>query len=325
MEELTVWVLADAAAGNRRQAQALARAMGFSQTRAIECRLSPPWSWWAPRGARWLESALPAEVVAAARTRSPEIAIGCGRIAAAWTAWLRARHRTFAVQVLDPRIDPTHWDVIVCPAHDRLEGPNVLSMLGSIHDFDPQVLGAEAQHRPDLLALPRPLTAVLVGGPTRAQRLDRAYVAALARQLEGWRDGGSLAVIASRRTPPDLHDALRALVGGRPGLAWFGPSDGVNPYPAVLGAADRIVVTPDSVNMGSEACASGKPVHVFAAKPIAGKLAYFHEALVAGGHARPLGRASVEWSPVPLVELPAVATEIRRRFEAIRHAGARRP
>jgi mitochondrial fission protein ELM1 len=325
MEDLTVWVLADTAAGNRRQAQALARAMGFSQTRAIECGLSPPWSWWAPRGARWLESALPAEVVAAARARPPEIAVGCGRVAAAWTAWLRARHGTFAVQILDPRISTSHWDLIVCPAHDRLESSNVLSMLGSIHDFDPQGLGAEARHRPDLLALPRPLTAVLVGGPTRAQRIDRAYVAALARQLAGWRDGGSLAVIASRRTPPDLHDALRALVDDRPGLAWFGPSDGPNPYPAVLGAADRIVVTPDSVNMGSEACASGKPVHVFAARPIAGKLAYFHEALAAGGHTRPLGRVPAEWTPVPLVELPAIATETRRRFEATRRAGSERP
>lgn len=318
MDATTSWVLADAAAGNRRQARALARALGLARAREVECRLSPPWSWWAPRGARWLESALPAEVVGAARISPPDIAIGCGRIAAAWAAWLRARHGTFAVQILDPRINPSHWDVIVCPAHDRLEGRNVLSMLGSIHDFDPQALGAEAQTRPDLLALPRPLTAVLVGGPTRAQRIDGAYVAALARQLQGWRDDGSLAVIASRRTPPDLHDALRALVGDRPGLAWFGPSDGPNPYPAVLGAADRIVVTPDSVNMGSEACASGKPVHVFAAKPIAGKLAYFHEALAAGGHTRQMGRVPTEWTPVPLVELPAVATEIRRRFEATR-------
>jgi len=318
MDETTVWVLADAAAGNRRQAQALARAMGFSQTRAIECQLSPPWSWWAPRGARWLEPALPTEVVEGARISPPDIAIGCGRIAAAWTAWLRARHATFAVQVLDPRIDPSHWDVIVCPTHDRLEGPNVLSTLGSIHDFDPPTLAAQALARPDLVALPRPLTAVLVGGPTRAQRIDHAYVAALARQLEGWRDGGSLAVITSRRTPPDLHDALRALVDGSPGLAWFGPSDGPNPYPAVLGAADRIVVTPDSVNMASEACASGKPVYVFAAEPVAGKLALFQEALMAGRHALPMSLSPTEWKPVPLVELPAIAAQIRHRFESTR-------
>ena len=41
---------------------------------------------------------------------------------------------------------------------------------------------------------------------------------------------------------------------------WNGPGDGENPYQGYLAAADRIVVTPDSVNMLSEACAAGKPV-----------------------------------------------------------------
>jgi mitochondrial fission protein ELM1 len=318
MDRPIVWVLADAAAGNRRQADALARALGFDVARAFECRLSPPWSWWAPRGARWLGRVLPKPLLDAARTAPPDLVIGCGRIAAAWTAWLRARHRSFAVQILDPRISPAHWDVIVCPQHDRLEGPNVLRTLGSIHDFDPAGLAAQARSRPDLLALPRPLTAVLVGGPTRAQRIDRAYVEALALRLERWREGGSLLVIGSRRTPPELHDPLRALLAGGPGLAWFGPDDGPNPYPAALGVADRIVVTPDSVNLTSEACASGKPVHVFAPAPIAGKLARFHAALTAGGHARPMGAAPESWTPQPLVEAPAIAAEIRRRFEAAR-------
>jgi mitochondrial fission protein ELM1 len=316
MDTPVAWVLADAAAGNRRQAEALARALGVRVVRRVVCRLGPPWSWWAPRGARWLGRALPPAIVDAARTESPALAIGCGRIAAAYTAWLRARHGTYAVQILDPRIDPGHWDVVVCPRHDRRDGPNVIQTLGSIHDFDPQVLGAAARARPDLLSLPRPVTAVLVGGPTRAQRIDADYVEALARRLPAWRCGGSLVVTASRRTPPALVEALRALVGRGPGLVWCGPDDGANPYPALLGVAERIIVTPDSVNLASEACASGRPVHVFAPRPIRGKLARFHEALVTGGHARPMGAAPEAWTPTPLIELPAIAAEVRRRFEA---------
>jgi mitochondrial fission protein ELM1 len=322
MDVPVAWILADAAAGNRRQAEALARALDVRVVRMVECRLRPPWSWWAPRGSRWIGPALPQELANAARTEPPAIAIGCGRIAAAFTAWLRVRHGAYAVQILDPRIDPGHWDVVVCPRHDRRDGPNVIQTLGSIHDFDPPRLAEAARARPDLLSLPRPVTAVLVGGPTRAQRIDADYVAALARRLSAWRSGGSLVVTASRRTPRAVVEALRALVAGGPGFAWAGADDGPNPYPALLGAADRIIVTPDSVNLVSEACASGRPVHVFAPRPIRGKLARFHEALVAGGHSRPMGEAPEAWIPTPLVELPAIAAGVRRRFEETR-AGRR--
>lgn len=321
MDRGTAWVLSDAVAGNRRQAEALARALGVPIARMVECRLPPPWSWWAPRGARWLDRALPDELIDAARRAPPALAIGCGRIAAAVSAWLRARHGAFAVQILDPRIDPACWDVIVCPRHDRLAGANVIETLGSIHDFEPARLAEAARARNDFLALPGPVTLVLVGGSTRAQRIDRAYVDALGRRLAAWREGGSLVVIASRRTPPAIHASLRALLAESPGHVWAGPADGPNPYPAVLGRADRIVVTPDSVNLASEACASGRPVYVFAPRPVRGKLARFHESLFAAGHARPMGPEPEAWTPVPLIESPAIAAEIRRRFEAARTRG----
>jgi mitochondrial fission protein ELM1 len=92
----------------------------------------------------------------------------------------------------------------------------------------------------------------------------------------------------------------------------------------VLGAADRIVVTADSVNMASEACASGRPVFLCAPDGVRGKLARFHASLVAGGHARWLTAAPETFEPVPLVELPAVAAEVRRRFLASRPARAER-
>src|SRR5262249_1170230 len=38
---------------------------------------------------------------------------------------------------------------------------------------------------------------------------------------------------------------------------------GDNPYLAFLGLADAIIVTGDSISMLAEACATGKPVHIF--------------------------------------------------------------
>lgn len=45
-----------------------------------------------------------------------------------------------------------------------------------------------------------------------------------------------------------------------PHVLWTG--EGPNPYYAFLGLAEAILVTADSVNMVSEACGTGKPVHI---------------------------------------------------------------
>src|SRR5690606_33845966 len=68
-------------------------------------------------------------------------------------------------------------------------------------------------------------------------------------------------------------------LAGTPGLAWRGTHDGPNPYPGLLAWADRIVCSPDSVNMVSEACATRVPVHVFDADRIDGRPRRFLDAL----------------------------------------------
>lgn len=160
------------------------------------------------------------------------------------------------MQILDPRIDPRHWDLVVAPAHDGLRGDNVVPVLGSLNPVDDAWLADAADRFPAVLALPRPRVALLVGGPTRhvpwsAARMREAAAALRQQVLAG---GGSLLATVSRRTPVEVREGLRDQLRGLPGLFWAG--DGANPYPALLAAADRLVCTPDSVNMVSEACAT---------------------------------------------------------------------
>ena len=46
--------------------------------------------------------------------------------------------KTFTVQILDPRIDPTLFDAVVAPRHDGLEGPNVIRTLGALIQQHPE-------------------------------------------------------------------------------------------------------------------------------------------------------------------------------------------
>ena len=209
------------------------------------------------------------------------------------------------VQILDPRIDPAHWDTVIAPRHDQLAGPNVLTPLGSLNPVDEDWLADGRDACPAFEELPQPRVGVLLGGPRRQLALDADYARELAAHLRGrhGREGGSLFVLASRRTPPDVLEILRQALAEAPGLVWSGPDDGRNPYPGVLGWADRLVVTPDSVNMLSEACATGCPVETFVAAPLPAKLARFHQALREAGRLHDLddGEAATPLPPPPFI------------------------
>jgi hypothetical protein len=307
--------VSDARAGNLRQAQALAEALAPGHVDT--CILQPRWPWrlFAPLRAPGSDRAFGADFSAVA-TDAPAIAIGCGRQAALATRLLRARGAR-VVQVLDPRIDPSHWDLLVVPQHDRVRGANVLTMLGSLHPVDAGWLAHAREAFASFATLPRPRTVVLLGGSSRHVRFDRESFERLASSLEAAfaRDGGSLLLTTSRRSPRELRAALRHRYPGTPGLAWLGPEDGENPYAGMLAWADRIVCSPDSVNMISEACATDVPVHVFDPARARGRLKAFLDSLLARGRIRALDARLATFDVEPLRETARVAAAVRERLD----------
>lgn len=310
-----VAVLTDGHAGNRRQALALAGALDAGTV--IQTILQPraPWRWASPRllpgGAHGLGAGF-----AALLDRPPALAIGCGRQAALATRLLRERG-TQTVQILDPRIDPHHWDVVVAPEHDRLQGANVVRLLGSLHPVDARWL-AQAQGRfPAFGALARPRIALLVGGPSPHARFDRAVLEQCCDAIRTAcaRDGGSVLASTSRRSPVEWRQALRARLEGVPGSVWTGDAaDSDNPYPGMLAWADRIVCTADSVNMLSEACATQVPVHGAGVDALHGRPRAFVDALLRSGRIRMLDEGFADFPVTPLRETARVADEVRRRL-----------
>lgn len=309
------WVVTDGAAGNRRQALALAEAL-TPAIRELVVELRAPWSWFAPRlfpGARMAlgsgdDALLPPW---------PQLVIGCGRHAAWATRQIRrwSAGRTLAVQILDPRLDPSHWDLVIAPRHDGLHGDNVLNPLGSLNPIDDAWLDDGRGAFSQFANLPGPRLGVLIGGNRRGTPFDGAAMeafigAVLARHQ---RDGGSVLVVASRRTPAASLPRLREGFAGLPGLVWTGSADGANPYPGILGWADRLVVTPESVNMLSEACATGRPVHTVVTTPLPAKLERFHAELRSAGLLHDIGAELPEWQR-PLRETATIAGEVRRHL-----------
>jgi mitochondrial fission protein ELM1 len=315
------WVITDAAAGNQRQALALAEQLGLPVRHLI---LEPrrPWSWLAPRLMLGGGQGEPATQHQAFSPPWPGVAIGCGRAAALFTRLLRplSDGQCYTVQILDPRMDPAHWDLVIAPRHDRVSGAHVVRPLGSLNPIDDAWLADGRASCPSFADLPRPRVGVLLGGPRQGIALDAAYAGELLiRLLEvRGREGGSLLVLASRRTPPAVMEIFRDALKDAPGLVWADRADGINPYPGVLGWADRLLVTPDSVNMLSEACATGCPVQTFVNAPLPAKLARFHQALREAGLLQQIDEPACAERPPPLRETTAIAGTLRERIHAAR-------
>ena len=314
MDSTQLWTLTDGHAGNRRQADALAAALDCGPATDWSLRPRLPWRLFAPHRFAGAGNAF-GPAFAQALDHPPRLAIGCGRQAALATRLLRERGGK-VVQILDPRIDPEYWDVVIAPEHDNLQGSNIIPLLGSLNPVDDLWL---RQARAAFIAfaeLPQPRTAVLLGGRSAHARFDRSAFEVLASKLEVSlaRDGGSVLVTTSRRTPADLIAALRHRYVETPGLVWCGEADGANPYAGVLAWADRIVCSPDSVNMVSEACATTAPVFVFDPQRVSGRPRRFLDSLLQNGRIRAMDTALATYPVEPLRETARVAAIVRERL-----------
>jgi mitochondrial fission protein ELM1 len=139
-----------------------------------------------------------------------------------------------------------------------------------------------------------------------AERLA-ADLAAVARAT-----GGGLAVTASRRTPTSAMARIRTALAGEHVLFFDG--DGPNPYLGYLAWADAVIVTADSVNMVTEATATGGPVYVVDLEGGSAKFDRFHAAMREAGYTRPFAGRLEDWRYPPPDETARAAAEIARRM-----------
>lgn len=242
----------------------------------------------------------------------PDLLIATGRLSVLASLFVRqSSPRTRRVQIQNPGISPSHFDLVIAPMHDDLWGANVISTIGALHRATPERLALEAARLAARVAgLPRPFIGVLIGGANAAYRFGAEEARALGTALksEAARSGGSLLVTPSRRTGEENVAILRQALGDAPGFVWDGAGD--NPYFGILGVADVLVATADSVNMITEACATGKPVYIYALPGESEKFDQFHEALTLRGYAR-MYEGSLESFPVNrLYEMTRVARAV---------------
>ncbi len=329
----SVWAVSDDRAGNCAQVRAIVQALGETsrwmriahiagqghRETPIVLSPAPPWTWLPSK--HWVLPRLALNAAQRAELSSPwpNIWIGAGRRTAPYTAALRdwSQGKTFCVQILDPKMPPESFDLLVTPEHDGVQGETVLHTVGSPAYFSPDDIeqaGMTFAHLADERAKS---VVVILGGDSRTHQFTMGAAETLAQQLQvlsgkGWR----LRITASRRTPAPVIARMRELADRVGGLFWAGPEDGENPYLAWLIYSDMAIVTEDSANMLSDAAYHGLPMHIARLSGRAPKFDRLHESLIARGCARWFDGTLEGWAYEPLREADRVADAIVARLLA---------
>lgn len=256
----------------------------------------------------------------------PDLVICTGRRMSMVALWIQKQSRghTRIVLVGKPRRLLSRFALVIAALqYDLPERDNIMRITLPLMRLDAAELEAEALAWKDRLgALPRPLTAVLVGGPVRVAVFDAKATRRLAEGVRRIheRDGGTLYVVTSRRTQPHVVKALKAALPDGSLLHRF-DQGGDNPYRALLARADRFVVTSDSLSMMAEVARLGRVLAIFTLSPSRWRwgrlirrprnLDALPALLFERGLAVPLGEPFREPAGPPPDALPEVARRIR--------------
>lgn len=307
----------DGGAGMASQVQGLLRAAGASVS-LVQAPLKAPWKWLWPGiipTRDWIFES-PALVQP---SQPPDLVVTSGRqsIMASLALKRRFGDRVFTVHTQDPRISPSSFDLVACPAHDGLRGPNVIGTLGAIHHITAELLAEAAAKGPigGLERLTRPFVLVLLGGPTRNYAFSSVELTDFQDRLEAAShlSGHALAVLPSKRTPSAWVDSFLARFGSDH-FVWTG--HGTNPYLAGLALSSHIIVTADSVNMISEAAATGKPVYAEMMTPRreSHRFVRFHTSFQQAGISHPFEASLDTWRYTPPDATRQIAEAIRQQM-----------
>jgi len=316
----TCWCLTDGRPGMENQAVGLAEAMGLTPV-VKRVVLKTPWRIASPHITAFKRFAF-SKKGDPVDPPWPDILIATGRPSILPSLYVKGQSggRTFTVQLQDPVSLRWRFDRIVVPAHDGLAGENVIVMDGALHRITPTKLAGEAPRWAEAFAaIPQPRLSVLLGGDNSRYRFRETEARGLATQLKALAGQGyGLLITGSHRTGEGNLAIFREALAGC--AAFISDGGGDNPYFGMLAHADAFIVTCDSVNMITEACSTGKPVHVVPL-PAQGrrvserdKFSRFQRGLEESGRIRFFNGEIETWAFEPLREMERIAGLIQEAY-----------
>ena len=295
---MKIWGISNGSKGSDIQLEAISRALSHDVS-YFHANLSFPWSAVAPYKIAELG------VVGDKRFKPPfpDMVIACGRRAVPAARYLKRRSagKCFTVFLQNPIINPKVFDFVWAPAHDEVTGDNVMTTILGPHGLTHESLKSEVaswQKRLSPSIVDGKIVGILIGGPNKYYDFDKLEMQNLASNLLMLAQQGHRLIISlSSRSRDDYVNILRKTLAEHDYYLWHGKGD--NPYKAILGIADHLIVTGDSVNMIGEACFPGVPVQVYFLRGHSRRFNRFYEHLLAGNYVKPFEGKLESWDYEP--------------------------
>ena len=193
-----------------------------------------------------------------------DIIISCGRKSVIPSIHLKnsSKKRVLNIHIQDPKVNLDHFDFIVVPEHDSIEGKNVITTKGAIHYLTEKDITQNKEYLESFIKKDeREICTLILGGPTKyydysSKNLENIFLT-LSKLLKD--SNLQLVVIPSMRTPKKTIDFAKE---------YFGENHTIinnidkKAYLSALSISKNIVVTCDSSSMISEAALTGKPIYI---------------------------------------------------------------
>ena len=193
-----------------------------------------------------------------------DLIISCGRKSIIPSIHLKniSNKKVFNIHIQDPKINFNHFDFIVAPEHDGINGSNVITTKGAIHYLKESEIEENKNYLNSFLKKDgRKIWCLILGGPTKYydySTKNLKHIFSIFYKLLK-KHAFQLVVIPSMRTPlSTIHYAKE----------FFGENHTVimkvdkKAYLSALAISENIIVTCDSSSMVSEAALTGKPIYI---------------------------------------------------------------
>ena len=191
-----------------------------------------------------------------------DVIISCGRKSVIPSIHLKNKtnKKIFNIHIQDPKVDLNHFDFIVAPEHDALEGQNIISTKGAIHYLTEKEIDDHKDYLKNKLNLNKDYFLMMLGGPTKHYEYSEKNILnilnlfndlVIANNLQG-------IVVPSMRTPKNIIKLAKNKLEQN---SFVIETIDKKAYLSALSLAKYICVTCDSTSMISEAALTGKPIY----------------------------------------------------------------
>ena len=312
MLELKALLLTQGMHGMISQAEGLAKALGLSYKHQ-KIELKSFWNMIPPKLSPISEKLVKNKFVCDCK-----VIISCGRKSVIPSIALKKRlgNEIFNIHIQDPKISFKHFDLIVSPEHDNLNGENIINTTGAIHYLTKKEILDNSQYLEIDKDKRRELVAFIIGGPNKYYKYSEKKIHELFNKVKTLftPDKFKIIIIPSYRTPENiLKIAFNTFNADHHVVKTIDKKA----YLSALAISNYIVVTCDSTSMISEAAMTGKPIYIAMMKSFkpTGRFNKFYSQLRDLGITRDLENTVENWSYSKLNEVNRIAPIVKAKMK----------